>query len=145
MTFCHSVYQRGLISNEKLIEWHISLNNHFFSNNILFTKLLTFIFFFKCYVLKLKSVISISMPSIFHIKTLRKLKKDRDETRQDTDRHENKFLLSVRHCSIWKLTGEIVTVQTLKKSEFGWSFLITLWPNLLTNIWRLQFWMFCPK
>lgn len=55
MTLCHSVYQRGLISNEKLIEWHISLNNHFFSNNILFTKLLTFIFFFeKCYVLKIE-------------------------------------------------------------------------------------------
>lgn len=30
MTLCHSVYQRGLIGNETLIEWHISLYNHFF-------------------------------------------------------------------------------------------------------------------
>lgn len=49
MTLCHSVYQRGLIGNEKLIEWHISLNNHFFQITFcLLSFLRSFFFFEKC-------------------------------------------------------------------------------------------------
>lgn len=56
MTLCHSVDQRGLIGNETLIEWHISLYNHFFQITFCLLSCLRsfFVFFEKCYVLKIE-------------------------------------------------------------------------------------------